>query len=477
LHTLQVVQHERLNCTARGSRSPPGAGGGPRPTAGANEEIASARTAGTDRTLVDLTILQRDGRSSELPFCCTRGHSAILPPMPLHPNNQLLVTHLQGIAELDGRFTGITLVSYDTVADKKEGMLSLVFRALDKVEGKPVALKFYDLDPRFAGDLYRLECFARESDIVNGLVGVERCVQMVKPLTPYNFTVPVAGSGAIATLPCQYFALEWLDDRIDHYFLDQDKYQAVEKLLLFNEILLAVEALHRHGIFHRDLKADNLRASTINGKRFVVAIDLGTAARFSSSKLPSPAYPIGAVGAPAFASPESLCGLASSRVLAPLCDVYALGCLLFQLFHFDLYAKAVRQVNPDLDVRLFAMASMLPVGGTDGARVAAWQRGLANFSVGVNPVAIDTPGSSAPPGVVPLLGALLAGLTHIDFRQRPSLETARRKVWTAITVLRNEHLYQRKLKERRELRRRRLQKLAEKQQRLAKLGGPENKLC
>jgi hypothetical protein len=27
----------------------------------------------------DLTILQQNGRSSELPFCCKRGHSAILP--------------------------------------------------------------------------------------------------------------------------------------------------------------------------------------------------------------------------------------------------------------------------------------------------------------------------------------------------------------------------------------------------------------
>jgi hypothetical protein len=64
---------------------------------------------------------------------------------------------------------------------------------------------------------------------------------------------------------------------------------------------------------------------------------------------------------------------------------------------------------------------------------------------------------------------LLAALTHIDFRHRPSLETARHKVWTAITVLRNEKLYQRKIAVRLERRRRRLHKLNVKQKRLAQL--------
>jgi serine/threonine protein kinase len=394
--------------------------------------------------------------------------------MPLHANNQILVDHLHGLAEFDGRFSGVTVVNYDPVTDKREGVLSLVFRAFDKVEGKPVALKFYDLDPAFAGDLYRLECFKRESSILSSVVNVERCVQMVKPLTTYSLAIPIAGAGVVVTLPCQYFALEWLDEKIDQYFLEQDKHEALEKLLLFNDTLLAVEVLHRNDIFHRDLKPDNFRAYETKGKRRVVAIDLGTAARLSSTRLPSPAYPPRSVGAPAYSSPEAWCGLASSRLLGPYCDIYALGCLLFQLFHFDLYAKAVRQVNTDLDVRLFAMSSMLPATGDDRSRVAVWESGLRSFGTGVNPVPIDGPGSSAPPGIVPLLQDLVAGLTHIDYRQRPTLETARHKTWTAITVLQNEHLYQRRLAERRTRRQLRLKKLMEKQKRLAMLGRSEN---
>ena len=398
--------------------------------------------------------------------------------MPLHPNNQLLVTHLQGLAEFDGRFTSITLVNYDAAADKKEGMLSLVFKAFDKVEGKPVALKFYDLDPAMAGNVYRLDCFARESDILSTLVNIERCVQLVKPLTRYALPVPISGTGGVTVaLPCQYFALEWLDEKIDQYFLEQDKHDAVEKLLVFNQILLAVEALHRHQIFHRDLKVDNLRAYSSDGKRRAVAIDLGTAAQFSSTRLPSPAYPSGAVGAPGYASPEALCGLASNRLLAPFCDIYALGCLLFQLFHFDFYVKAVRLANANLDVRLVAMRSILPSPPSDDrAQVAAWQQGLRTFGIGVNPALIDGPGSSAPPGIAPLLQDLLAGLTHIDYRRRPSLETARHKVWTAIAVLRNERLYQHKLEERRRRRELRLKKLQQKQQRLAALRAEWTKL-
>ena len=41
---------------------------------------------GVNEGIDDPTILQLNDRSSELPFCCKRGHSAILPP---HSNSNL----------------------------------------------------------------------------------------------------------------------------------------------------------------------------------------------------------------------------------------------------------------------------------------------------------------------------------------------------------------------------------------------------
>ena len=366
----------------------------------------------------------------------------------------------------------MTLVNYDPLSGRKEGSFSLVFKAFDKVEGKPVALKFYDPDPLWVNNLYRMSCFARESDILRDVLGVDRCLQLVRPLTTYDIAIPVAGTGVVATLSCQYFVVDWLDDKIDHYFLNQDKYDALEKLELFNEILLAVDALHRKEIFHRDLKADNLRGYRVKGRRSVVAIDLGTAAKFFSPSLDPTSYPMGAVGAFPFASPEALCRLATVRPLGRYCDVYALGCLLFQLFHYDLYYNAVRYVNLDYDVRLSALSSMLPIGGSEAARLAQWQSGVDIFGRGVVPVPMDGSGSSAPAGVATLIGALLSGLTHIDYRKRLTLDVARRKVWTAITVLRNERLYRRRVERRRIRREQRIQKLMAKQQRLLAATNP-----
>lgn len=387
-------------------------------------------------------------------------------PVPLSVNSQLLVDHLQSLPELDGRFTNISLANYDPVHGKR-GSFSLVFRAHDKLENRLTALKFYDPDPLWSRDKYRQGCFQREAEILRSLVNVERCVQLVKPLDRFDLPVPVSGAaGAKATISCDYFALEWLDGKIDHYFLEQGKFDALEKLALFNEILLAIEALHRHKVFHRDLKFDNFRAYTTNGRRIVVAIDLGTAAKYSSGRLPSAPYPHGPVGHLFWASPEALHGLASNRKLAPCCDRYALGCLLFELFNHDICFRAIRNVTPDYDLRLSAMMSLVTASAPDEVQVAEWESGLKAFASGVTPVLIDGAGTSVPPGIAPILGELVAGLTHIDFRRRPDLATARRKVWTAITVLKNQRIYDRKLRERRELRRRRIQKLEEKRKRL-----------
>ena len=80
-------------------------------------------------------------------------------------------------------------------------------------------------------------------------------------------------------IPCQYFAVQWLDEEIDHYFELQDSIVAEVKLQLFHDILLGVEALHGKEVSHRDLKKDNLRSIVEESARLVIAIDLGTAAR------------------------------------------------------------------------------------------------------------------------------------------------------------------------------------------------------
>lgn len=330
--------------------------------------------------------------------------------MSLHPTSQLLVSTLHSLPILDGRFANLQVVNW-TAATGKRGCFSLVFKADDVVEGRPVALKFFD--PAEALDQYRLAAFFRECNILQTLMNVQRCLQLERATTKYDLLVP--GTGGVI-VPCQYFAVEWLDTDIDDYFLGKAD-DPVEKLRLFNEIVLAVEALHRHEVFHRDLKADNLRASHEALKRMVVAIDLGTAARFDSKYI-QPNYG-GAVGAWPYASAEARCGLAGNRRLAPYTDVYALGCLLFELFNRDYFFRALYAANPTYDARLVAMASEVTDRSSEGKEIAQWRDALMKFGGGVAPVTIAGPGSAVPAGVSGFLDELLYRLTHFDYRSRP----------------------------------------------------------
>ena len=63
----------------------------------------------------------------------------------------------------------------------------------------------------------------------------DRCLQLVSGLQTYPLRVDVPSYGVI-DLPCQYFAVEWLDTQVDEFFLEQQDIAAVDKLRLFNEI-------------------------------------------------------------------------------------------------------------------------------------------------------------------------------------------------------------------------------------------------
>lgn len=381
--------------------------------------------------------------------------------MPLHHNSQLLVNELEALPLLAGRFSNIKLANYDSVAGEKRGCFSLVFSADDALTGEQVALKFFDLDSRVLTDKYRRAAFDREQDILASLIDKGRCLQLVANMDVYELNVPIGGN-QIVTLPCSFFAVQWVSESIDGYFFDST-IAAVEKLKIFNEIVLAVEALHRNGVFHRDLKADNLRALQTGIRKVVIAIDLGTAARFLSGFL-SNGYggPVGALG---YASPEAVCGLAGNRTLAPYTDVYALGCLLFELFNPLLFYSCRQANNPTFDIILAAMNTHLIGANTEIEQIRAWRKALSRHASGVSPSKIDGIDSTVPPGIAQILNEVLEGLTDIDYAKRPkNLELVRRKILSAIKILENQKMYDKKIERQKQERQRRKDKLRLKEQ-------------
>jgi serine/threonine protein kinase len=385
--------------------------------------------------------------------------------MTLHTNNELLKSTLEALPLLDGRFEKLKLVNVPLTGPKR-GCFSLVFKAWDTVDQKYVALKFYDIDPAILNDQYRMACFKREHVILQQLLGVDRCLQLASSLSRFELNVPLdPNTGSYFVVHCDYFAVDWLPDQIDGYFLNQQNHEALEKLKIFNEITLAVEVLHSRGVFHRDLKSDNLRSYLSDVKRLVVAIDLGTAARLESLPL-AQGYSC-SVGAPAYASPEALSSLAGFRPIARMTDAYALGCLLFELFHKDHYFVAARIRNPNLDTRIAAMQQKLMGVQSDNDRMAAWDLGLDKLAPGVASPTVESVGSSCPPGICQIIDDVVFGLTRFDYRQRMPIAKARERIHVGMRVLLNEAEYAARLRDRKLLRKKRLEKMDQRQMRLA----------
>lgn len=383
----------------------------------------------------------------------------------LHNNSRMLVEELESLSVLENRFSDIRLVNL--VHGEKVGNFSLVFRALDRKTNNAVALKFFDQDPAKQCP-YRLLCFDREQALLWKLRDAPRCLQIVEPLRSYEF---LYGEISVAA---KYFVTEWLSADIDEYFYE-DAIDPLQKLYVFNDILLAVESLHNRAVFHRDLKVNNFRARQAEGDRVVVAIDLGTAASFESKAIMS------SYGAQAghlqYSSPEAICGLAAIREIAILCDVYALGCLLYELFSSNSFYAEYRTQNADFDLRLMAIQSRISPSEDSQALLAAWDSQAAKFLAGLSSLkfAWTEDGKGAPPAIIDLLNRILARMTAPNFRNRErSLQRIRALVRSCITCMENERLAKRRAEEAREWRLRRREKAVKRIEKIQMLVGGDS---
>lgn len=371
---------------------------------------------------------------------------------PISTNSLLLIDAIEALPLLDGRYKDIKSASFDRAAGIKRGCFSLVFSAFDVIEEKKVAIKFYDISPENLRRLYRQEAFRREQLVLHTLLGKERCLQLQSALKNFDLTAPAG-----LTIPCEYFVVDWLEDQIDHFFEEQHIFSAVDKLRLFNEIVLAVEALHRHTVFHRDIKPDNLRAYMTALKRVVIAIDLGTAALWASP--PALDEYASQVGAGGYAPPEAICFFAGDREIAPYSDLYALGCLLYELFNMDHFFSALRKVNAHYEMFLAAMYSKIGAEPDRVRRIRIWKQEIQKMGKSIVTPPIDSVGSSVPEGVADLLNRILEDLVDTNFCRRKSFEHVRRLIWAAIKVLENEKAYQLRLARAKEWRRAREEKV------------------
>lgn len=100
-------------------------------------------------------------------------------------------------------------------------------------------------------------------------------------------------------------------------------------------------------------------------------------------------------------------------------------------------------------------------------QIQQWRNALSKYQHGIIPVGIDGPGSAIEPGIAPTLNEVLQRLCHVDYAMRDGvLSVAFSRIRSMIRLLENEAEFRRRLEAQRALRRKRLEKVKEKDRRI-----------
>jgi eukaryotic-like serine/threonine-protein kinase len=186
------------------------------------------------------------------------------------------------------------------------GGMATVYLAQDLKHDRPVALKV--LHPEFAASL-----------------GPERFLREIR-LTArlrHPHILPVHDSGEAAGQ--LWYTMPYVDGESLRQRVTRERQLPLEDALrIACEVAEALDYAHRHGIVHRDIKPENI---LLEDGHAVVA-DFGVARAIEGAGGDRLTETGLAVGTPSYMSPEQA---SAERVLDGRSDIYALGCVLYEM--------------------------------------------------------------------------------------------------------------------------------------------------
>jgi eukaryotic-like serine/threonine-protein kinase len=207
---------------------------------------------------------------------------------------------------------GATLAGrYRVERELGHGGMATVFLAERVDGGEPVAIKV--LHPQFAAALGP-ERFHREIEILARL----RHPQIVPVLDSDE-------AGTLLYLVMPYVPGENLRSRLER----EGQLSMSAVLSIVGDIAAAVDYAHRQNVLHRDIKPENI---LLEGGRALVC-DFGLARAIDRAALEPVSSSGLVIGTPSYMSPEQAM---AEEDLGPACDIYALGCVVYEMLTGEL---------------------------------------------------------------------------------------------------------------------------------------------
>lgn len=202
---------------------------------------------------------------------------------------------------------GASLEAYGVIGEIARGGMSTIYLGEDLATGERVAIKA--LDAFYVG----------HSDLVHRLLGEHELAQRARHPGLIDIRCAEQTLDGVPYLVMEYLEGESLRALGERRALSRSAIVAVAA-----QVARAVAALHAAGVVHCDIKPDNVFVlGDARGEvPRVKVIDYGVA-RSTSDPAPSDSA---IAGTPAFMAPEQWYGAP-----VPASDVYALGCLLYEL--------------------------------------------------------------------------------------------------------------------------------------------------
>jgi eukaryotic-like serine/threonine-protein kinase len=244
-----------------------------------------------------------------------------------------------GVATTDSDITLNQIGPYKLIDELGRGGTGVVYRAEHQALGKPVAIKVLYVD--VASDPVAASRFIREA----------RAASRAR----HPGIVDVTDFGTLHD-GRSYLVMELVEGQTIDQLLGDGALDPLRAVLLIRQIALALEAAHRAGVVHRDLKPANIfiLAEPERGDPVIKIGDFGAAKLETPGLSPAVSQNNLVFGTPYYMSPEHASGRPTDRRT----DVYALGCVLFELISgqvpfvgettFEIMTKQVNDPPPPL---------------------------------------------------------------------------------------------------------------------------------